>query len=84
MVYHVLFFSTLQNEATKLACISAAAYYKWTFEEVDMNNYKNNYLVSKHQVKLEPTIVVLKYGKEIYKTSGFKNSQALIEYFKDL
>lgn len=86
-MYHILFFSASwcpQCQITKPACISAAAYYKWIFEEVDAENAKNDSLMHKHDIQTLPTIVILKDGAEIYKSFGLKNTKILVDEFASL
>lgn len=81
-MFHILYFTTPCCSKCKITgpnIRSAAAYYNLTLEEVNADDDKNHNLVIKYAVMEAPTIVLLQYGKEVWRTSGLKSVESLVQ-----
>ena len=79
---HILYFSSPFCNICKVshpAVISAAAYYHLPIEEVNAHDDKNQTLVDKYNIMTLPTIILRDETGELYRTTGAKNVNCLIE-----
>ncbi|NTU69219.1 hypothetical protein HGB13_00095 [bacterium] len=68
---------------TAPAIRSAAAYFHTAVEEVDSDDDRNEHLVKKYDIMSLPTIIIVDVTGEVYRTTGGKNANTLIEEFSN-
>ncbi len=82
----ILYFSASwcsQCKIVKPALISAVAYYGKEFIEVVADAPENKELIEKYEIMSLPVIIILDEEKILYRSSGLKNSEILINDFKE-